>query len=78
LTVNVLCDQRHAVGTTGERYRLSGSSGCNDRVSTTVRGVLTEDHTRCCAAGAVTVEAGGVRCVTRGAFYAHATRRSST
>ncbi|MFI7142601.1 hypothetical protein ACIBQ5_34365 [Streptomyces massasporeus] len=35
-------DQRHAVGTTSERYRLYGSRGCHDRTPTTVQGVLTE------------------------------------
>src|SRR5688572_24560316 len=37
-TVNVPRDQRHAVGATGERYRLSGSSGCCGGALTTVRG----------------------------------------
>ncbi|MFD3619668.1 peptide-N4-asparagine amidase [Streptomyces sp. NPDC058676] len=46
-TVNVPRDQRHAVGTTGERYRIRGSSGCYDRSLTTVQGVLTEDHRGC-------------------------------
>ncbi len=31
-TANVPRDQRHAVGTTSERYRLYGSGGCYDRV----------------------------------------------
>ncbi|QJT00063.1 peptide-N4-asparagine amidase A [Streptomyces asoensis] len=46
-TVNVPRDQRHAVGTTSERYRLYGSGGCYDRRLTTVQGVLTEDHGGC-------------------------------
>ncbi|CAM5256124.1 Peptide-N4-asparagine amidase A OS=Streptomyces aurantiogriseus OX=66870 GN=GCM10010251_61380 PE=4 SV=1 [Streptomyces aurantiogriseus] len=46
-TVNVPRDQRHAVGTTSERYRLHGSSGCHDRELTTVQGVLTEDRSGC-------------------------------
>ncbi|MGI5441726.1 peptide-N4-asparagine amidase [Streptomyces shenzhenensis] len=46
-TLNVPRDQRHAVGTTSERYRLYGSHGCYDRALTTVQGVLTEDADRC-------------------------------
>ncbi|WP_344540847.1 peptide-N4-asparagine amidase [Streptomyces levis] len=46
-TANVPRDQRHAVGTTSERYRLYGSHGCHDRTLTTVQGVLTEDRSRC-------------------------------
>ncbi len=46
-TVNVPRDQRHAVGTTSERYRLYGSGGCHDRRLTTVQGVLTEDRRGC-------------------------------
>ncbi|MFD5797884.1 peptide-N4-asparagine amidase [Streptomyces diastatochromogenes] len=46
-TINVPRDQRHAVGTSSERYRLSGSDGCYDRSLTTVQGVLTEDRSRC-------------------------------
>ncbi|MER5427959.1 peptide-N4-asparagine amidase [Streptomyces sp. NPDC002588] len=46
-TVNVPRDQRHAVGTTGEHYRLHGSEGCYDRRLTTVQGLLTEDRRRC-------------------------------
>lgn len=46
-TANVPRDQRHAVGTTSERYRLYGSRGCHDRTLTTVQGVLTEDRRRC-------------------------------
>ncbi|MCX4759966.1 peptide-N4-asparagine amidase A [Streptomyces sp. NBC_01275] len=46
-TVNVPRDQRHAVGTTSERYRLRGSSGCYDRALTTVQGVLTENRDGC-------------------------------
>ncbi|MER6785154.1 peptide-N4-asparagine amidase [Streptomyces sp. NPDC000658] len=46
-TVDVPRDQRHAVGTTSERYRLYGSDGCHDRRLTTVQGVLTEDRRGC-------------------------------
>ncbi|MFJ2742499.1 peptide-N4-asparagine amidase [Streptomyces sp. NPDC087440] len=47
-TANVPRDQRHAVATTGERYRLSGSGiGCYDRSVKTVQGTLVEDRTRC-------------------------------
>ncbi|MGW6736404.1 peptide-N4-asparagine amidase [Streptomyces sp. NPDC055013] len=55
-TLNVPRDQRHAVGTTSERYRLygsggpggsRGSGGCYDRSVTSVQGVLTEDRRRC-------------------------------
>ncbi|MER7480727.1 peptide-N4-asparagine amidase [Streptomyces sp. NPDC126510] len=46
-TANVPRDQRHAVGTTSERYRLYGSRGCYDRTVSTVQGVLTEDRSRC-------------------------------
>ncbi|WP_309550436.1 peptide-N4-asparagine amidase [Streptomyces argyrophylli] len=46
-TVDVPRDQRHAVGTSAERYRLLGSAGCHDRSLTTVQGVLTEDRSRC-------------------------------
>ncbi|PAZ15531.1 peptide-N4-asparagine amidase A [Streptomyces sp. SA15] len=46
-TANVPRDQRHAVGTTSERYRIHGSGGCYDRSLTTVQGVLTEDRSDC-------------------------------
>jgi hypothetical protein len=46
-TVNVPRDQRHAVGTSSERYRLYGSDGCYDRSLATVQGVLTEDLSGC-------------------------------
>ncbi|MFE2561121.1 peptide-N4-asparagine amidase [Streptomyces sp. NPDC059352] len=46
-TTGVPRDQRHAVGTTTERYRLYGSEGCYDRTLTTVQGTLTEDRQRC-------------------------------
>ncbi|WP_030604288.1 peptide-N4-asparagine amidase [Streptomyces fulvoviolaceus] len=46
-TINVPRDQRHAVGTTSERYRLYGSDGCYDRSLTTVQGVLTEERSDC-------------------------------
>ncbi|WP_432117527.1 peptide-N4-asparagine amidase [Streptomyces sp. bgisy032] len=46
-TANVPRDQRHAVGTSSERYRLYGSHGCHDREVTTEQGVLTRDRVRC-------------------------------
>ncbi|MFJ5535002.1 peptide-N4-asparagine amidase [Streptomyces sp. NPDC093261] len=46
-TTNVPREQRHAVGTTSERYRLYGSRGCYDRRLTTVQGVLTDNHDAC-------------------------------
>ncbi|MFJ7959102.1 peptide-N4-asparagine amidase [Streptomyces sp. NPDC096319] len=46
-TTGVPRDQRHAVGTTHERYRLYGSGGCHDRSLTTVQGTLTQDLRRC-------------------------------
>ncbi|WP_329341904.1 peptide-N4-asparagine amidase A [Streptomyces sp. NBC_00663] len=46
-TLNVPRDQRHAVGTTSERYRLYGPGGCYDRSLTAVQGVLTEDRAGC-------------------------------
>ncbi|GGY32114.1 hypothetical protein GCM10010384_44300 [Streptomyces djakartensis] len=46
-TANVPRDQRHAVGTTSERYRAHGSRGCYDRTVTTEQGVLTRVRDRC-------------------------------
>ncbi|MFG2792792.1 peptide-N4-asparagine amidase [Streptomyces sp. NPDC048419] len=46
-TTGVPREQRHAVGTTSERHRLYGSTGCYDRTLTTVQGVLTQDRSRC-------------------------------
>lgn len=46
-TANVPRDQRHAVGTTSERYRLYGSAGCYDRTLATVQGLLTADRGNC-------------------------------
>ncbi|MFD0265226.1 peptide-N4-asparagine amidase [Streptomyces sp. NPDC127106] len=49
-TANVPREQRHAVGTSTERYRLYGAEaprGCYDRTVSTVQGVLTEDRRRC-------------------------------
>ncbi|MFC0849708.1 peptide-N4-asparagine amidase [Streptomyces noboritoensis] len=46
-TMNVPRDQRHAIGTSAERYRLYGSDGCYDRSLKTVQGTLTEDLRRC-------------------------------
>lgn len=45
--MNVPRDQRHATGTSAERYRLYGSDGCYDRSLKTVQGTLTEDLRRC-------------------------------
>ena len=44
---NVPRDQRHAVGTTRERYRLYGSDGCYDRTVGTRQGILTQDRETC-------------------------------
>ncbi len=46
-TANVPRDQRRAVGTTSERYRMYGSAGCYDRSLVTVQGALTEDRDGC-------------------------------
>ncbi|GAA4929581.1 hypothetical protein GCM10023237_59380 [Streptomyces coeruleoprunus] len=46
-TTGVPRDQRHAVGTSAERYRLYGSDGCYDRSLKTVQGTVTEDRRRC-------------------------------
>ncbi|ANS63493.1 hypothetical protein SLINC_1269 [Streptomyces lincolnensis] len=46
-TVNVPRDQRHAVGTSSERYRIRGSGVCYDRALTTAQGVLTKDRRGC-------------------------------
>ncbi|MFG2331489.1 peptide-N4-asparagine amidase [Streptomyces sp. NPDC048604] len=46
-TTGVPRDQRHAVGTTSERYRVYGSAGCHDRSLRTVQGMLVEDLRRC-------------------------------
>ncbi|QFZ79102.1 peptide-N4-asparagine amidase A [Streptomyces fagopyri] len=46
-TTGVPRDQRHAVGTTSERYTLRGSGGCHDRRLLTEQGVLTVDHRYC-------------------------------
>jgi hypothetical protein len=46
-TLNVPRDQRHAVGTSSERFRLYGSGGCYDRSLTTEQGVLTADRDGC-------------------------------
>ncbi|MFJ7903306.1 peptide-N4-asparagine amidase [Streptomyces sp. NPDC096198] len=46
-TTNVPREQRHAVATTSERYRLDGTAGCYDRRLTTVQGVVTEDRDGC-------------------------------
>ncbi|WP_053851944.1 peptide-N4-asparagine amidase [Streptomyces sp. NRRL B-24085] len=46
-TINVPRDQRHAVGTSSERYRIRGSAGCHDRYLATAQGVVTEQTDRC-------------------------------
>lgn len=46
-TADVPRDQRHAVGTSSERYRLFGPDTCYDRSLATAQGVLTEDRSRC-------------------------------
>ncbi|MCW8379879.1 peptide-N4-asparagine amidase [Streptomyces justiciae] len=46
-TLNVPRDQRHAVGTTREHYRLESPGRCYDRSLTSVQGVLTEDRAGC-------------------------------
>ncbi|WP_317453676.1 peptide-N4-asparagine amidase [Streptomyces sp. CBMA152] len=46
-TMNVPREQRHATGTSAERYRLYGSDGCYDRSLKTAQGTLTEDLRRC-------------------------------
>ncbi|MET9699332.1 peptide-N4-asparagine amidase [Streptomyces sp. NPDC006529] len=46
-TAGVPREQRHAVGTSSERYRLTGSGGCYDRTVTSVQGTLTQDLRRC-------------------------------
>ncbi|MFC9278494.1 peptide-N4-asparagine amidase [Streptomyces collinus] len=46
-TIDVPRDQRHAVGTSRERYRVHGSAGCYDRELATAQGALTEDRSRC-------------------------------
>ncbi|MDJ0379872.1 peptide-N4-asparagine amidase A [Streptomyces sp. G-G2] len=46
-TANVPRDQRHAVGTSSERYRRTGSDGCYDRTVASAQGALTQDLRRC-------------------------------
>ncbi|MFE0100538.1 peptide-N4-asparagine amidase [Streptomyces sp. NPDC059009] len=46
-TADVPRDQRHAVGTSRERYRLLTDRGCCDRGIATAQGTLTEDRHRC-------------------------------
>ncbi|MFJ2825382.1 peptide-N4-asparagine amidase [Streptomyces toxytricini] len=49
-TANVPREERHAVGTTTERYRLYGAQapgGCYDRTVSTAQGTVTEDRRRC-------------------------------
>ena len=46
-TLGVPRDQRHAVGTSVERYRRTGDSGCYDRTLATAQGALTQDQQRC-------------------------------
>ena len=44
-TLNVPREQRHATGTSSERYRILGPGGCYDRRIATAQGALTEDRT---------------------------------
>lgn len=46
-TANVPREDRHAVGTSSERYRVYGDGACHDRTLATVQGTLTEDRLRC-------------------------------
>ncbi|MCX4673081.1 peptide-N4-asparagine amidase A [Streptomyces sp. NBC_01381] len=46
-TANVPREDRHAVGTSRERYRVYGDGPCHDRTLATVQGTLTEDRLRC-------------------------------
>ncbi|MFE0134985.1 peptide-N4-asparagine amidase [Streptomyces sp. NPDC059037] len=46
-TANVPREDRHAVGTSRERYRVYGGGPCYDRTLATVQGTLTEDRLRC-------------------------------
>ncbi|MFD9790047.1 peptide-N4-asparagine amidase [Streptomyces sp. NPDC059070] len=46
-TLNVPREQRHATGTSAERYRLTGPDGCYDRSLKTAQGALVEDLRRC-------------------------------
>ncbi|MFJ2815205.1 peptide-N4-asparagine amidase [Streptomyces sp. NPDC091279] len=46
-TTGVPREERHAVGTSSERYRQHGSAGCYDRTVTTEQGVVTEDRDHC-------------------------------
>ncbi len=46
-TANVPREERQALGTSRERYRLIGDDGCHDRTLATVQGILTRDSRRC-------------------------------
>lgn len=46
-TLGVAREERHAVATTQERYRLWGPGGCYDRTVATEQGVLTKDVRVC-------------------------------
>ncbi|MFE9567758.1 peptide-N4-asparagine amidase [Streptomyces sp. NPDC006692] len=46
-TMNVPREQRHAVGTSAERYRLYTQDSCWDRSLKTAQGTLTQDARRC-------------------------------
>ncbi|GAA2935879.1 hypothetical protein GCM10010446_21250 [Streptomyces enissocaesilis] len=50
-TTNVPREDRHAVGTSSERYRLYGTGGCYDRSLKTAQGTVTEDRLRWSPAG---------------------------
>ncbi|MFJ7158173.1 peptide-N4-asparagine amidase [Streptomyces sp. NPDC101118] len=46
-TYGVPRDQRHAIGTTTDRYRLRTPDGCHDRTLRTAQGFLVEDVSGC-------------------------------
>ncbi|MGW0562499.1 peptide-N4-asparagine amidase [Streptomyces sp. NPDC003016] len=50
-TTNVPREDRRAVGTSSESYRLYGTAGCYGRDLKTVQGTVTEDRLRCSSAG---------------------------
>ncbi|WP_343336028.1 peptide-N4-asparagine amidase [Streptomyces sp. SUK 48] len=46
-TLDAPREQRHAVGTSSERYRIHGSGGCYDHTLATAQGALTLDRRDC-------------------------------
>ncbi|UQT60839.1 peptide-N4-asparagine amidase A [Streptomyces durmitorensis] len=46
-TANAPREDRHAVGTSRERYRVYGDGGCHDRTLATEQGALTVNRLRC-------------------------------